>query len=900
MIEWVPEKITPKKAFRLACLIFLLYLIAALTLFVRSSRTAQPQPHPAKVVLPPLVATTMTSRSEAPDAKVNDDINIISVLSEPEPETEVKPEPIRQPLVLSQSGFPPGFEDLFSPQRSMVDIYFGGRFITTASATFTFDSIEFDDSVALVGKIPDILDPFPVIKALEGELDSHAEKLCHDRRTNGCGILEPEVAAVLFDADQFRADVFIHPDLLATTALNKSRHLPGSDAGVSVIQNLTANVSGNLNSQNSSDNYTFFGKSFLSFEENSLQADWDISRDQDVSVSQIMFERDFEGRLWQTGLVNTTGFGLNFSNSRRLWGARVASSFNTRTDQSLTRGTPLDIFMPVSGRFEIIYEDRLISSGMVESGNQTLDTSNFPGGAYDITIRLLDDQGNLLREETRFFARQTRLAPIGEKEYFLEGGRVSQTSSASVFPELTDDVLVRSGVNMRMADTLSGSFALAATEGQGLGEATFFKIGRRYELAPALMLSSDGGYGGKVDGRYRWGDLNLNANYQQLWRKNIRPVDDFDLLGDGFRQVSFSAHYPLLGGSSNYRYGGTKRSAPNTGLTTHQIRQSLGYSRTVYRDGLYSISMRFDTSWTNEGQVSGLLSFDLSRSQNNWTFRTTPQARYDKNTAGSSDREERLQVSASYNGRDRFAGDFTSTIRAETQPGRNSAGLSSRYASTWGAASLNVNHAQTSGSSSTGYSGSMSTSFMANRDVLAFGGETQSRSAIVVTMDGAALGDRFDVLVNGQRRGYALGGKPSVIQLSPFRTYRVSVRSSGNSLFSFDEREHELTLYPGNVMDLSYQVDLVRLLYGRVRTSDGEWLAHASVQGGVGLALSDEYGLFQAEIAGNTDSLTFIKDNRQCKLELELKNNDNDIINLGQVACHYLDDSETGRQVISG
>lgn len=791
----------------------------------------------------------------------------------------------QESLVLSQVTVPAGFEDLLAPQQSMIDVYFGGRFVTTMAATFTPQTIEFEDPEKLVRQIPAILDAFPIIQALDGELDSHTEAICYGRPDNGCGIIDPEVAAVIFNADNFKADIFIHPDLLTVQALSKNQFLPGSEAGFAVIQNLSANVSGDLNNNDSEENYTIFGSSFMSFEESSIQANWDLSRDQDVSVNQLLFERDYEGQLWQTGLVNTTGFGLNFSTSKRLWGARVASSFNTRTDRSFTQGTPLEIFMPVAGRYEIIYEERLISSGLIESGNQQLDTTNFPSGAYDLTIRLLDEQGNLIRTETRFFAKQTRLAPIGENEYFLEGGRVSESSSSSVLPKVGDDVLVRGGVNMRLAETLSGSFALAATEGQSLGEAAFFKIGRHYELSPSVMVSSDGDYGGKMDARYRYGDLNLSGSFLQLWRDDLRAVDQFDLLGNEFRQSSFSVNYPVLGGNGSYRYSESESSSSDGSATTDQIRQTLGYSRAIYRDALYSVSMRFDTSWTDEGQVSGLISLDLSRSKDSWTFRANPQARYDKDTG----RSESLQVSATYNDKDTFAGNFISTLRAEKAPGRVTAGVSSRFASTWGTGNLNVNHSETDSSTSTGYSASFSTSLMANHNVFAFGGESQSRSAVVVTVDGASLDDEFDVYIDNQRRGYALGGKPSIIHLSPFRTYKVSIRPAGSAIFAFDEKEYEVTLYPGNVLDLDYSVDAVRVLYGRVRTVEGDWLANASVQGGAGLAVSDEYGMFQAEITGDSEQLTFVKGGKQCLVDLDIAEQKGDFINLGQVVCHYSD-----------
>lgn len=213
-------------------------------------------------------------------------------------------------------------------------------------------------------------------------------------------------------------------------------------------------------------------------------------------------------------------------------------------------------------------------------------------------------------------------------------------------------------------------------------------------------------------------------------------------------------------------------------------------------------------------------------------------------------------------------------------------GLSTRYASTWGSANLNLNHADSNSASNTSYSASLTTSLTANKDVIAFGGETQSRSAVVVNVKGADLGETFDVYVNNQRRGYALGGKPSIIHLSPFDTYSVRIRpNQSGSLYSFDEREYEVTLYPGNISALDYEVKQVLVVYGRIQLPDGTWLSHASVHGGEGLAVSDEFGLFQAEISSEVTTLVFRKQGQECSINLIPSEFDSDFVNLGKVVC---------------
>ena len=794
-----------------------------------------------------------------------------------------------QPFFLAQKGVPAGFEDLLAPQQSVVDIYYGGRFITTMPVVYTLDTIEFSNPDLLIRQLPTVLDSAAVSKALSGELDTHSEAICLNTADIGCGVIRPKVAGVIFDDSRFRADLFIHPDYLAVRPVDISRYLPDSTAGPAIMQNLTGNISGSIKGGDGKENYTVFGGTFVSFEENNLQANWDFSRDQDLSANQLLLERNYQGHEYQAGLIFSSGFGLNFSSSRRLWGLRVASSFDTRTDRAFTQGTPLDIFMPTQGRYEIIYEDRLISSGFIEAGNQSLDTSRFPGGAYDLTIRLLDEAGNLLSEEPRFFAKQSRLAPVGEPEYFVEAGKIAEPNAEKVLPELINEPVLRTGVNIRLDDTWSGTFAAAGTPGQTLGEASFFNIGRGYELSAGTMVASDKDYGLRGNATYRLQALSLNADYLQLWRDNYNPDDEeFDLLGNAFRQARFSANYPVYGGNASYTYSDSQN-VDSSNNKTHQIRQSLAYSRPLYRDNLYSASMRFDTSWTDDDAVTGLFTIELRRSQDYWTFRGSPLFRYNKDTNGNSDTDHSVQVGATYEDRDTFAGRLRSSLQAEKYSDRTTASLSTRYASTWGDGNLDLNYSDSDNSSSTStYSASLSTSLIANQDVIAFGGETQTSTAVVVNVEGADMDERFDVYVDNQRRGYALGGKPSVIHLSAFDTYKVTIRPEGSGLYSFDEKSYEVTLYPGNVAALDFSVQSVQIVYGRVRLPNGDWLSNASVRGGEGLAVSDGYGLFQAEVSSDTEQLVFNRRGKQCVVDLSPGENNSDVVNLGVVECEII------------
>ena len=143
-------------------------------------------------------------------------------------------------------------------------------------------------------------------------------------------------------------------------------------------------------------------------------------------------------------------------------------------------------------------------------------------------------------------------------------------------------------------------------------------------------------------------------------------------------------------------------------------------------------------------------------------------------------------------------------------------------------------------------------------------------------------GDVFDVEINGSRRGYAVVGKPSVIPLSPFEEYRITLSPSGDSFYSFDEREKSFTLYPGNVLTLEYDAIALQILFGRV-TFNGEPLDGARVTGGIYPANTDDIGLFQLEARSDVSSLQVELENGWlCTMDVPSENNKN-VLRVGTI-----------------
>ena len=749
-----------------------------------------------------------------------------------------------EPLFLPATEPPAGFESLAADQRSLVDVYFGGRFITSQMATFRPGFIELSNPAEIVQRIGDINTPEQVIPQLTGELNSNASEVCLSGTTDNCGILTPPIAGVIFDENRFRVDVFINRTFMATRVAEVRKYLPPSDAGFALMQNFSGSVSGS-SAQGSDNSFSLYGQTTAAWRENNLHWSWGYSDNNRFSVDQFYGQRDFEGVEYNAGLLSTNGFGFNFTADQSMLGMRINSSTRTREDQSFTSGMPVTVFLPTRGRVEVRKDDRLIDSAFFEAGSQQLDTSSFPSGAYDIEIRILDESGNLITSETRFFAKQSQIPPLGEWLYFMEAGQTMERISDQALPESTGQWLSRAGVSRRLHDTVAATVAMAVSSDEGMSEFGLYHFGPLYEIEPSLMLGNDGSMGISVNSRLNLGELSLYGYFRRVWRDEPLPeLDDNNrLLGNAFEQQTFSASMPLFDGSLGYRYSMNQNYDNDNSALELNRTHALDYRRQLFRARDYNGDISISLSKSGDDEIA-LVSLNFRYDTDHWNFDARPLTETTRRD-GVSESRHRVRLSTSWDDRDLLAGDLNIDAGVEGGTGDERVDGSVRYANRYGRASFSASHNRTENNSTTSWAGSMSTSFLTDGDIFAMGGEDSADSAIVVNLDGRD-GDVFDVAINDQRQGYAVAGTPSVVALPPFEQYRVTLSPAGTAMYSFDEREKQVTLYPGNVVTLNYEATPLQLLFGRL-VFNGQPVQNANLVGGTYPSTTDAIGMFQLE-----------------------------------------------------
>lgn len=809
-----------------------------------------------------------------------------------------------QPLIIDIER-PAEFESFNEPREIVADIYYGERYLATQLVTYTPEWVKLSNSQQIVDKVPDITSPDVILDTLKKQLDTHSSLVCHTEKQENCGHLSPDTAGIIFDLSRLQIHLYINADYLKFNPATTKLFLPPSDADKSFIQKINGVMSGtrssksgqsalsNSNRKKPALNYTLRGRSLVAFKENNMQLNYDYSENNQLSLNSVLFNREFEGKQWQAGLLSTRGFGMAFSGDKAVWGARLASSMNTQIDRELSQSSSLQIFMPVRGTIDVLRDGKLMYTISKEVGNYFLDTSRFDPGAYNVTINIHDVSGNLVSEQTRFFVKDYALPKKGVPFFFLEGGRVVNRDTASILPKTSPEWITRAGVNYRLSETWAGSAVVAATQKQHFSELTLFNMGEHYKVTPGVLFSADGSYGSKLMLNLYWQNITVNFNHRFLRNKNNNNkiktgINTFRLLENSLNQSNFGIAFPLFKGEISYDE--TRRR--QEGFKNLKIK-SLSYSRNILRDSRYTLNSRFSCSQSSTGNKLFQLFLDFRLNDENTTHGLTSLSNLQKYSGSSGQgrisKDNNLRYDLHWH-KDDFSGQEVDThLSAQKSKQQTfflgSANLYSDYGHFVGVLSQSYNKGM---GNATNYSANFDTHFATEGNYYSVGGYHYDDSGLIVNVKGINTKDNFSVLVNGKKEGVAHGNWHSMIPLSPFSTYNISLKPMNHGFYRFNESIRQVTLYPGNVVAMDYDIQSFRLVFGQMLDESGKPLAGAQIKDNASFNnQTNEYGLFQLELPYDVKSVVFTKEGKSCTLQLP-ENSDQEIVNIGTVKCQSL------------
>lgn len=770
---------------------------------------------------------------------------------------------------------PAGFATLSDPQTVVADIYYGGSKVGSAELVFKPGSLTFVDPAKVVAMLPLLTAPQEIENAIaQKDLPSNSRLVCtpgapRDR----CGRLQPDVAGIIFDEAHFRVDVFVNPALLARADSTK-RYLPTPQAGLSLVNSIGGVISG---SSQGNEFYNVQNRLILGDADRRLRADIAYATKFGLQADRLALEMDKPGWRYTAGAFWAPGTDL--IGRRKIFGAGIETQFDTRMDRDALRGNALAVVLSQRSRVDILRDGRVIGSGIYEAGNQLLDTNNLPDGTYEVVLRIEEASG-AQRSERRFFSKNPLIPAAGETTMAAYGGVLSKDREGD-FLNPTDTPFVQAGIARRIGEHFAVDATVMATDASAMLELGGYYVGSWAQIRLAGIGSSDELYGGLVRVASS-GDTAFNFNF------DLRSIHIKDGAGPDQRQpqptpLPFPNRDPLSLSVSDITftqvYGNLSYSMHNAHFSVvGSLRKSQGALETQYSVGpafrwdvLVRGPMRLtaqgDVAFTNQGKAAFVgLTFQM------FAGRTAVNASLGGRASDleGDGRKHTGLVGAIHASRQEnlaggdlnFGGGYEHNLQYDVVGGDVD------YRGD--AARLNgaLTHNFGQGSSQTQYSAGFETLVAARGGTLSLDGRRQTDSVLMVDVDGASPGEKFEVLVNDAPVAQLQGGGTASVALNAYRQYDVRIRQVGGELVRFDADARRVSLYPGNVARLEWSAMPVVTIFGRIVDVEGTSIpnAYIATQGGIGM--TDDNGYFAIEATPNARIHVALPAGRTCEIVL--------------------------------
>jgi hypothetical protein len=782
---------------------------------------------------------------------------------------------------------PAGFSELEQPRDLVVDLYFGGRKIGEAQIVAKPGVVRFRNPDQIIGLVPHLKSSPALVTSLTAELKDNAGLACSQTNSGHCGELKPDLVGIIFDQDRFRLDLFVHPSALEVTQSDEI-YLATPTAPLSLTSSIGAAIAG---STRGSTSFNIQNRTIIGFQNARIRSDSSIASDLGLVFDDLVAEVDTRRHRYSGGLFWAPGADL--TGRRRIMGFGFATQFDTRADADSLEATPLIIFLGQPARVEILVDNRLVTSGSYEAGNNSVDTSNLPDGSYPLVLRIREASG-AVREERRFFVKNAQISPQGQLVYFAYAGLLANTQHNQPI-SLSKSLYYQVGGARRLSESTAIDAAILGTEKKAMLQVGGWLITSFGRARAAGLMSSDGSKGALLQlGSAGTGPLNFNFDVRRVWSSNGEPllplpsyVDNFGPTPVTGAQVAASS-YTQASGTLTYSLGSALLSV--TGSYRHDrgfksdytIGPSLSWP--IVRQGGLQVIVQADAQ-KSRTTTSAFAGFRVLYTAGGFsTLSTIGHATLkDGGTRGSRSRQV-----GSLSGQWFYQDDERTQVSLEGALQRDvdtsTARANAFVANQLGSGRAEVLHSL-EGNGGTQFGLTLQTGIALGSKAVEIGGRDLNQSAVIASVAGSAKDAAFDVLIDEIARGRVSAGRRLPIFLEAYRSYNLRLRPVGSSAVDYDSAVRKITLFPGNVEHLNWTAEQVSTVFGQAFLADGRPLANASISTRRGVGQTDDDGYFQVDVEAN-EPLTFkLGANETCEVPLVGAQVQGDYASLGRVVC---------------
>ena len=799
-------------------------------------------------------------------------------------------------------GPPSGFSasELNVQQHTYVSLYFLGNFIGNYQAVFDDDTLKFDHPDEVYKALLPYLknDSTSVATFLKVKQANNNALVCADKNKPFCQPPKQiKTAALVLDSSEYRVGLFVAPQFVKP-AREREHKLPNSNAGFSIISQNQLSATDTTDTSTASLNNT----TLLGYGNNSFSQRWNVTRNttkavdgedgtsnSTVSFQQADIARYHGGVLYQTGMLTpNTG---NFISGQQMLGFDMRNYGISPFASQEVAGTPTEVYLPVASKVAVYRNNILISSQSFTAGKHFLDTSTFPSGSYNIQLRISANTGKTTTEN-RFFVKDVNIPQHGSPNFDFAMGILQDnvgvvSESSFYYPRFTDVPYLNYYEQRFISNHWSLGDNLTTNFNRVYASGTLNYVNNDLSFGPGALVSNNRRFGSMMKLTYT-GINDFTFNYQitkyfggvssglQGENDNIRgsnflPLSLVDLtsgltVGYSYGDINATAGYLYTKTDDNILkqfnftlFNTLYQSQSTTVMLSGQMTRAEGNNVITL-----GVTANFFNPVVNASVGMGLnnqtptINEDGSESYNNY------QKEYNLGMSKQISWGVRNQLAISAN--------------ASHTEQQQIANLQMQYQSNLanGSASFSYNKFNDSAdgkATNHQYTLDLSSNLVYADGKMSFGYSQGLLSGVMVDVESDADADVV-VYANGQPVGIAHTNWPTAIFLSPYQTYRLTIEPNGLTNFTFDHNPKVVTIYTGNVKDVTWQLAKKIILFAKVVDKDGKPLPNLLLVSRNEFDTTDETGYIQAGITSAQRHVQFRSiDGDRCSILLPKKLN---------------------------
>ncbi|MFK7860425.1 MAG: TcfC E-set like domain-containing protein [Granulosicoccus sp.] len=783
---------------------------------------------------------------------------------------------------------PAGFESLAGPRPMFVDIIFSDQLVGTVRVVIEGDKLSFDDPDQIMAMLNMVEPSDALYIALASPQSTHVDRLCfRPGDPAGCGSVEPNPFALLFDEDALKVTIFVDRALQKVRTDNVARFLKTPQRRGSAI--LAVDASANSFSGEAWE-YNIRGESWFGYGEGYLRGVFGLdSRQGDAQLNSLALVHQLQDHELLAGSFAFPA-GPTLSSFNTL-GLRISSSTQTRLNPDSARGSELSVLLDRRSLVKLFVDGRLYSTQSLDAGHVAVDTTDLPDGNQEVEVRIADPVSGE-RTEYHRFTRSTLLPPHNETAMEFAAGAPLRRDDNKRLP-LFHNVGVAS---LRLARRTTADTAVA------LG---FTRLGKLYLLQPELVwlhrhlslktsaslgirgelglglqgIWHSGSFAATLSGEwFNYGGKFSLASQSVINRKSWLPNETAQLrasLDNAFNRTSVG----LFGSVRNESVGKSTKYTTSVGFRLrHRLfeRRRLRSSFTAglrLERGIVNASVDLRVSFTGRTRATSLLLGVAGSRSSPITTRALVDEKPDT-TVGYETRwrvaqEREWQYEGGFWANE---GNSSTTLGLDALIGHRT--FNAAIQSQW-------RKQDTITSKIDSYRDTaihLSTQLVFDDSGLAFAGTETVRSGFIIDVSGEPTDAVYDIIVNSANVGSGRVGTPGFVSLPPFARYEIQLQPHSLLASSFERESFDVTVFPGNIVRLSTVARQRRLLIATLIDVDGDVLSNAALHRDEGPLLIGTNGLLQIETSNGETFKVRQSDGSLCEMSVPMELGEEEVV----------------------